>query len=81
MSEARKNVELLRRFNAWRRGANGDMPAPADVGRAIDWAIRVCEAAENLTAVKGRHHSQEAYDVLVDALKVGAGETAKTKEG
>lgn len=79
MSKEHPNVELLRRFNTWRRGGNGAMPAPVEVGVAIDWAIGVCAAAHGLVAVKGRHHSQQAYEQLAAAVKVGAGETAKEK--
>ncbi len=79
MSKEHPNVELLRRFNNWRRGGNGAMPAPVEVGVAIDWAVGVCAAAHDLVAVKGRHHSQQAYERLNAAVKVGAGETAQGK--
>lgn len=32
------------------------------------WAIRVCEAADNLVNVKGRHHSEVAYRRLEEAV-------------
>ena len=34
-------VERLRYFNAWRRGADGDQPDPAQIGRDIDDAIAI----------------------------------------
>lgn len=44
------------------------MPAPAEVGNVLDWAIVVCEAADNLVNVKGRHHSEVAYARLEKAV-------------
>lgn len=34
-------VERLRYFNAWRRGADGDQPDPAQIGRDIDVAVAI----------------------------------------
>lgn len=79
MSKEHPNIELLRRFNDWRRGGEGGMPDPAEIGAAIEWAIAVCAAAHGLVAVKGRHHSQQAYERLEAAVKVGSGETVKGK--
>ena len=42
--EIREAVYLLRQFNEWRRGGDGEMPNPTDIGIAID---RVCDAAES----------------------------------
>lgn len=33
----------LRAYNEWRRGADTEMPNPADIGRDIDAAIEVIE--------------------------------------
>lgn len=70
------HVELLRRYNEWRRGGEGAHPNPVDIGKAIDAAIASMErlrliesAARNLTKVKGRYNSQMAYERLVDALQ------------
>ncbi len=63
------HIKQLREYQRWRRGAEMDQPAPAKVGEWIDWAIAVCEAAENLVSVKGRHHSEIAYKRLEDAVK------------
>lgn len=75
MSKEHPNVELLRRFNDWRRGGESCMPDPAEIGVAIEWAIGVGAAAHGLVAVNGRHHGHQAYERLAAAVKVGAGET------
>lgn len=69
-------IDILKHYNAWRRGGEGDMPAPAEIGLAIDAAIgeilrlrEVEAAARNLVAVKGRHHSAIAYQRLAEVLK------------
>lgn len=62
------HLSTLKAYQAWRRGAETEMIPPAVIGEAIDYAIAVCEAAENLVKVKGRHHSEEAYKRLTDAV-------------
>lgn len=68
MSKQHENVKKLRAFQRWRRSGDGPMPAPAEVGSVLDWAIAVCEAADNLVNVKGRHHSEVAYARLEKAV-------------
>ena len=34
-------IERLRYFNEWRRGADGDQPDPAQIGRDIDAAVAI----------------------------------------
>ena len=34
-------IERLRGYNAWRRGADGDQPDPAQIGRDIDAAVAI----------------------------------------
>jgi hypothetical protein len=49
------HLQTLRDFNAWRRGDEAiEQPDPKTIGEAIDWAIRVCEAFENLKRVQNR---------------------------
>lgn len=45
------------------------MQDPTEIGIAIDYAIAVCEAAQNLVTVKGRHHSEQAYKRLASAVE------------
>ena len=63
-------LDTLKRYQAWRRGEGdaGAMLHPAIIGEAIDYAIVIIEAAENLLAVKGRHHSELAYGRLAAAV-------------
>lgn len=87
MSKEHPNVELLRRFNNWRRGGNGAMPAPAEVGVAIDWAIGVCGDGGRLEMFERlcrelyeaeRAKNQKDWCAVIRALEnVGADETAK----
>lgn len=72
MSKQHPHVKVLREFNRWRRGADMQQPKPSEIGEVLDWAIKVCEAADNLVNVKGRHHSEVAYRRLDDAVN-GAG--------
>jgi hypothetical protein len=72
VSRQHPNVAKLREFNRWRRGGAGVQPMPAEVGEVIDWAIRVCEAADNLVNVKGRPHAELGYKRLEDAVNAAA---------
>lgn len=39
-------AEILKRYNAWRRGEAGiEMPDPREISKAIDVAVAVIEAA------------------------------------
>lgn len=33
-------IDILTRYNDWRRGANIEQPDPEEIGRAIDYAIK-----------------------------------------
>lgn len=68
MSKQHLNVKALRQFNRWRRDGETPQPTPQSVGEVIDWAIRVCEAADNLINVKGRFHAEKAYARLEAAV-------------
>jgi hypothetical protein len=61
-------LEILKRHQAWRRGDDSEMPHPFVIGQAIDRAIEIWEAAENLLAANGRHHSELAYGRLAAAV-------------
>lgn len=41
-------LELLKRYQGWRRGDDSVMLDPAIIGDAIDRAIEIWEAAENI---------------------------------
>jgi hypothetical protein len=69
MSKQHPSVKALREFNRWRRSGETPQPSPQSVGEVIDWAIKVCEAADNLINVKGRHHSEVAYRRLDQAVR------------
>ena len=51
-----QSLDILKRYNAWRRDENipnsHDMPHPTDIGKAIDVAIRALEAREMETIDK-----------------------------
>lgn len=68
MAKPHPHLAALRRYQKWRRGGPGDQPNPTELGQVIDWAIAVCVAAENLVAVKGRHHAEVAYKQLAAAV-------------
>lgn len=66
------HIKTLIQHQKWRRGDDRPMLDPKEIGIALDWAIRVCEAADNLVNVKGRHHSEQAYkrlDVAVNSTE------------
>ena len=63
-----QHLKNLKQHQKWRRAGTVAAMHPEDVGAAIDYAIAVCEAAENLVAVKGRHHSEQAYARLSDVV-------------
>lgn len=44
-----KALEILTRYNAWRRGADCDMPDVKDIGEALDFAIEVLAKAQGGT--------------------------------
>lgn len=62
-------LDTLKQHQAWRRGSDDPMQDPTEIGLAIDYAIAVCEAAHNLVATKGRHHTEQAYKRLLEAVK------------
>jgi len=39
-------IEILTQHNKWRRGGDGDMTNPAELGRAIDNAVRVLKKVQ-----------------------------------
>ena len=47
--ELKKACELLRYFQEWRRGGDGEMPNPKDIGVALDMVI---DYVENQITVK-----------------------------
>lgn len=68
-TELHKTTEILVGYNAWRRDMAGEMPDPKVIGDAIDHAIEVMKAAENLLQQKGRHNTEIAYKALVSAAR------------
>lgn len=58
------SIEILKRHNEWRRGGEGDMQNPTDIGLAIDDVIRM--------AVEG--------NVAIEVLRTIASGKRKTKE-
>lgn len=59
MSKQHPNLRKLR-----------DLRGLPDIERnaVMSWAIRVCENADNLVNVKGRHHAEVAYRRLEEAV-------------
>ena len=53
-----ETVEILRQFNEWRRGGDGDQPDPKQIGAAIDAA---CEMIERLD------RGERAWSDVLDA--------------
>ncbi len=53
MPKQHDNVYALREYQRWRRGAEIEMMQPAKIGELLDWAIRVCEAADRTIAENG----------------------------
>ena len=65
MSKQHQNVAPLRELARRCRGAYvGQQSAEA----LLQWAVAVCEAADNLVNVKGRHHAEVAYRRLENAV-------------
>jgi hypothetical protein len=64
------HLETLRDFNAWRRGDEAiEQPNSKEIDEAIDWAIRVCEAAQNLKQVQSLDQVEFAENKLFDTLE------------
>lgn len=47
--ELKKACELLRSYQEWRRGGNGEMPNPKEIGKALDLVL---DFVENQITVK-----------------------------
>lgn len=63
-------LETLKQHQEWRRGSDDfPMQDPTEIGIAIDYAIAVCETAQNLVKVNGRYHSEQAYKRLEQAVE------------
>lgn len=41
--ELKKACELLRSYQAWRRGGKGEMPNPQEIGKALDLVLDYVE--------------------------------------
>lgn len=71
-------VEFLRTFNTWRRGDDGDMPEPQQIGEAIDEACERIEALEYHLAQQSKlpsaHPLRAIYSDAIDQLTKGKGE-------
>ena len=70
-------VEFLRTFNTWRRGYDGDMPDPQDIGLAIDEACARIEALEDRlhhSKLPSAHPLRAIYGAAIDQLTHGKGE-------
>jgi hypothetical protein len=64
------HLQTLKDFNAWRRSDDAmEQPDPKAIGEAIDWAIRVCEAAENLMGAPPPYQAVIAEDKLFETLE------------
>lgn len=61
------NIKALRAYNRWRRGGSGAQPDPVEVGRLLDWAIAVCDAADKLANGQARQ-PEIAYKRLEAAV-------------
>lgn len=67
MSKQHQKVKALRQLKRnmgrFRGGgyASIDHKSAVEAIDCIDWAISVCEAADNLVNVKGCHHAEVAY--------------------
>ena len=46
--ELKKACELLRYFQKWRRGGDGEMPNLKDIGNALDMVLDYVEKHSNL---------------------------------
>lgn len=69
------NIKRIRSHNKWRRGGDGDMLDPKELGIALDWAIKVCELAQKYIEAKP-NASGEFYERLESAVKDGGNEMA-----
>lgn len=67
MSKQHPTVKALRNFQRWRRGGNAKMPTPSEIGKLIDQAITVFEAADRLINTKGKP-AEVAYRRLEEAV-------------
>ena len=46
--ELKKACELLRYYQEWRRGGDGEMPNPTEIGKALDLVLDWVEKHSNL---------------------------------
>lgn len=49
--ELKKACELLRYFQEWRRGGDGDMPNPKEIGKALDSVLDYVEKHSNIERI------------------------------
>lgn len=77
MSEQLKTLE---RYHAWKREGCVGAVDLIGIDAAIEYAAAVVKAAENLVAVKGRHHTEQAYNGLVATVSANKIQHTKEKE-
>ncbi len=63
-----QKIQFLIDYQNWRRGGEGKQPAPADVGKVIDWAINVCYAA--VDTIDDNGHLADGEQCTLKALRV-----------
>jgi hypothetical protein len=64
LKQVKTTIKTLKKYNEWRRGGEGEMPNPKEIGVAIDHAVDVLQSVENLLKQKGRHNTEVAYRAL-----------------
>lgn len=74
--DMKSTIELMKQYQAWRRGADIPQPSPAAIGAGLDQLILAAERYEKVRRLtphqfKGlwkRNMAGEWFDDLVDAL-------------
>lgn len=71
MSNLQKQIDLLRRYNEWRRGGDGKMENPQAIGEAIDYALDELErriSLDKAPMVQRLRRSEDARKSLSNAI-------------
>lgn len=65
------HIELLKTFNAWRRGAeNIEQPHPTEIGNAIDWAVETLSRLDKWKRMDNQQIRLQCGEMTAEQVRI-----------